>query len=94
MYNTRYYHCWVSVRHNNERLYKLHLKDWAQLTEYNDEDVGDGEGDEIVVHGGVQALAADHHGDHGEVPQQPGDEDNDVENCDKHQKTLKLMTLR
>ena len=38
----------------------------------------------------METLAADNHGDHGEVPQQPGNEDYDVENCDKHQKTLKI----
>ena len=59
------------------------LKLISIFTKQNDEDVGHGERDEIVVHGTVKALAPHYHDDHWEVPKEPTEEDNHVE--DRHE---------
>ena len=60
----------------------------AKVTENDDENICQGEGDEIVVHGAVQALALDDHHDDGHVAQDPRDEDNQVKYCHRPQKRL------
>ena len=60
----------------------------VKVTEDDDQNVGHGEGEEIVVHGAVEPRALDDHQDDGQVAQQPRDEDDHVEYCHRPQKSL------
>ena len=60
----------------------------AKVTENDDQNIRQGEGDEIVVHGTVQALALDDHHDDGHVAQETRDEDNHVKYCHRPEKRL------
>ena len=60
------------------------------LTKDNDENVGHGEGDEIIVHSAVQALALDDHHDHGEIAEESTEEDHDVEDRHEPEEVLKM----
>ena len=60
----------------------------VKVTEDDDQNIRQGEGDEIVVHGAVQSRALDDHHDDGHVAQEPRDEDNPVKYCHRPEKTL------
>ena len=57
-------------------------------TEDDDEDVRQGEGEEVEVHGAVEAPAPSDHQDDEDVSQQAGDEDNHVEYCHQPEQSL------
>ena len=74
------------------------VNQWHQLgilifTKQNDEDIGHGEGDQIVVHGTVKSLALDYHNDDWEVPEESTEEDNHVEDGHEPEQILKYCIL-
>ena len=60
----------------------------AKVTEDDDQNVRQGEGDEVEVHGAVEPRALDDDQDDGDVAQQPRDEDDHVKYCHRPQKSL------
>ena len=64
----------------------------AKVTENDDQNIRQGEGDEIVVHGAVQTLALDDHHDDGQIAQQTRDEDDQVKYCHRPQKSLVITS--
>ena len=64
----------------------------VKVTEDDDQNIRQGEGDEIVVHGAVQTLALDDHHDDGQIAQQTRDEDDQVKYCHRPQKSLVITS--
>lgn len=55
----------------------------GENTKNEENEVGQGEGDEVVVHGRVEALAPHDHQAHQQVAHQPAEEDHQVEDGDE-----------